>query len=112
MTFFERAVRYAQRVIAGEIVACKLTRLACERFLKDLDRTGWQWRFDEALATRACTFIEHLPHIKGQWARQRLKITLEDWQVFIVCNLFGWVDKDTGLRRFLTCYLEVARKNA
>ena len=112
MTFFERAVRYAQRVIAGEVVACKLTRLACERFLKDLARTDWQWRFDEALATRACTFIEHLPHIKGQWARQRLKITLEDWQVFIVCNLFGWVDKDTGLRRFITCYLEVARKNA
>lgn len=112
MSYTERAVRYAQRVIAGEIVACKLTRLACERFLKDLDRTDWQWRFDEALATRACTFIEHLPHIKGQWARQRLKITLEDWQVFIVCNLFGWVDKDTGLRRFLTCYLEVARKNA
>lgn len=112
MTFFERAVHYAQRVISGEIVACKLTRLACERFLKDLARTDWQWRFDDALATRACTFIEHLPHIKGQWARQRLKITLEDWQVFIVCNLFGWVDKDTGLRRFLTCYLEVARKNA
>jgi phage terminase large subunit-like protein len=112
MTFFERAVRYAQRVIAGEVVACKLTRLACERFLKDLARTDWNWRFDEALATRACTFIEHLPHIKGQWARQRLKITLEDWQVFIVCNLFGWVDKDTGLRRFITCYLEVARKNA
>lgn len=112
MTFFERAVRYAQRVIAGDIVACKLTRLACERFLNDLARDDWQWRFDEALATRACTFIEHLPHIKGQWARQRLKITLEDWQVFIVCNLFGWVDRDTGLRRFLTCYLEVARKNA
>jgi len=112
MSYTERAVRYAQRVIAGEVVACKLTRLACERFLKDLARTDWNWRFDEALATRACTFIEHLPHIKGQWARQRLKITLEDWQVFIVCNLFGWVDRDTGLRRFITCYLEVARKNA
>jgi phage terminase large subunit-like protein len=112
MSYFERAVRYAQRVIAGEIVACKLTRLACERFLKDLARTDWNWRFDEALATRACTFIEHLPHIKGQWARQRLKIVLEDWQVFIICNLFGWVDRETGLRRFITCYLEVARKNA
>lgn len=112
MEYHERAVRYAQRVLLGEIVACTLTRLACERFLKDLARTDWQWRFDEALATRACTFIEHLPHIKGQWARQRLKIALEDWQVFIVCNLFGWVDRDTGLRRFITCYLEVARKNA
>lgn len=112
MPYHQRAVRYAQRVIAGEIVAGKLTRLACERFVRDLARTDWQWRFDEALADRACGFIEHLPHIKGQWARQRLKITLEDWQAFIVCNLFGWVDKETGLRRFGTCYLEVARKNA
>lgn len=112
MPYHQRAVRYAQRVIAGEIVACKLTRLACERFIRDLARTDWQWRFDEALAARACGFIEHLPHIKGQWARQRLKIELQDWQVFIVCNLFGWVDRETGLRRFITCYLEVARKNA
>jgi phage terminase large subunit-like protein len=112
MTYTERAVQYAQRVIAGEIVACKLTQLACERFLNDLKRDDWKWRFDDALASRACTFVEHLPHIKGQWARQRLKITLEDWQVFILANIFGWVDRDTGLRRFLTVYLEVARKNA
>lgn len=112
MTYTERAVQYAQRVTVGEIVACKLTRLACERFLNDLKRDDWKWRFDDALASRACTFVEHLPHIKGQWARQRLKITLEDWQVFIIANIFGWVDRDTGLRRFLTVYLEVARKNA
>lgn len=112
MSYHDRAVRYAQRVIAGEIVACKLTRLACERFINDLAREDWQWRFDPEQAARACIFIEHLPHIKGQWARQRLKITLGDWQVFVVCNLFGWVDKETGRRRFLTCYLEVARKNA
>ena len=112
MTYAERAERYARRVIAGEIVACKLTRLACERFITDLQRTDWQWRFDPAMAERACTFVEHLPHIKGQWARQRLKITLEDWQVFILANIFGWVDAHTGLRRFLTVYLEVARKNA
>jgi phage terminase large subunit-like protein len=112
MPYHERAVRYAQRVIAGDIVACKLTRLACERFIADIERTDWNWTFDEVQAARACAFIEHLPHIKGQWARQRMKIALEDWQVFIVGNIFGWVDKTTGLRRFLTVYLEVARKNA
>ncbi len=112
MPFHLRARRYADSVVAGEILACKLTRLACERFLRDLAREDWQWQFDNDLADRACGFIECLPHIKGQWARQRLKITLEDWQVFIVCNLFGWVSRETGLRRFITCYLEVARKNA
>ena len=112
MPFHQRARCYAERVVAGEILACKLTRLACERFLRDLARDDWQWRFDNDLADRACGFIECLPHIKGQWARQRLKITLEDWQVFIVCNLFGWVSRETALRRFTTCYMEVARKNA
>jgi phage terminase large subunit-like protein len=112
MTYHERAVRYAQQAINGDIITGKLARLACERFLRDLARDDWQWRFDADRADNACVFIELLPHIKGQWARQRLKITLEDWQVFIVCNLFGWVDRDTGLRRFITCYLEVARKNA
>ena len=57
MTYAERAERYARRVIAGEIVACKLTRLACERFIKDLQRIDWQWRFDTAMAERAMSLL-------------------------------------------------------
>lgn len=116
MDHTNRARGYAERVVSGEETAGKFEIRACERFLRDIERAEqdetWPYRYDQEQADRACAFIEQLPHIKGQWARQRLKISLEPWQSFIVCNLFGWLRKETGLRRFTTAYLEVARKNA
>jgi phage terminase large subunit-like protein len=51
-------------------------------------------------------------HIKGVWAKNRERIRLEPWQKFPICVVFGWVHRDTGLRRFNTAYLELPRKNA
>jgi len=121
--YFERALAYATRVAERREVAGKFERLACERFLRDLARQGtdgFPYRFDEVLGGRACRFIELLPHIKGEWAKPTYvngklgyaKIKLEDWQVFIVINLFGWIHAGTLLRRFRRAYEEVARKNA
>lgn len=59
-----------------------------------------------------CQFVEALPHIKGEWARRREPLQLEDWQCFFVCVVFGWKRIADGLRRFRIAYLEVARKNA
>jgi len=50
-----------------------------------------------------------LPHIKGQWAGQR--INLEPWQIFLLTTIFGWVDENDN-RRFKTAYTEIPRKNA
>jgi phage terminase large subunit-like protein len=122
-SYASRATAYAQRIVAGEETAGKFERLACRRFLRDLERQGsdgFPYVFDEAIGARACRFIELLPHIKGEWAKPayidgRLgyaKIKLEDWQVFIVINLFGWRHVQTLLRRFRRVYEEVARKNA
>ena len=122
-TFAERALAYATRVVNGEEVAGKFERLACQRFLRDLERVGsegFPYRFDEAAGSRCCRFLELLPHIKGQWARpdyidgrlQYAKLRLEDWQVFIVINIIGWLSTTTGMRRFRRVYEEVARKNA
>ena len=79
----------------------------------------WPYRFEHEKAARICEFKELLPHIKGDWAKPLLqdgrlvypKIRLEDWQVFCNALLFGWVLKDSGLRRFRRGYIEVARKN-
>ena len=106
-----KAIDYATDVVGGDIVACKLTILACQRFIDDLDREGFEFHFDVNEAERACRFIETLPHIKGVWAKKGLLITLEPWQCFIVCNIFGWRDEN-DLRRFKTAYVDVARKNA
>jgi phage terminase large subunit-like protein len=122
-TYGGRAQAYAERVVRGEETAGRLERLSCQRFLDDLERQGTEafpYVFDEAAGGRACRFIELLPHIKGEWAKPvyrdgklgYAKIKLEDWQVFIVINLFGWKHQVTQLRRFARAYLEVARKNA
>ena len=106
--FVEIATQYARQVIAGEIEACRWTKLACERHFKDLERG--QFLFDEAKAERACRFLEMLPHVKGNWAARSELMVLRPWQVFLVCMLFGWVKTD-GLRRFTLAYIKVPRKN-
>jgi len=101
------ALEYAQGVVSGEIPNCKWVIGAAQRFLDDLER-DWEYTYDPDRAAHFCRFAEALPHIKGQWAGTDL--TLEPWQVFIACNVFGWVDEN-GYRRFRTAYLEVPRKN-
>ena len=104
---------YADRVVAGLVPACKWVRAACQRFIDDLataEAGESPWEFRPDLAARAVSFVQLLRHVKGKWAGQR--ITLEAWQKFILANVFGWVSRETGLRRFRTVYLEVPRKNA
>lgn len=105
--------RYARDVVSGKVLACKWTRLSCERFLRDLQESkkpSYPYKYAAAHAEKACRFIELLPHIKGQWRGTTIK--LERWQAFVLCNVFGWVSKVSGLRRIRTVYIEVPRKNA
>jgi len=122
-TYFDRVHAYALRIVEGRELAGRFERLACQRLLNDLDREDtpdFPYVLDRALGSRACRFIELLPHIKGEWARpvyqdgklSYAKLKLEDWQLFIEFQLFGWVHRETGLRRFRRSYEEVARKNA
>lgn len=111
----EQAHDYMRGVLSGVIPACKWTNLAVQRQVDDLEREnsdGWPWVFNPARAVRPCEFIELLPHIKGKWARDRRLIELSSWQSFILTTIFGWVHRDTGLRRFRDVYLEIPRKNA
>lgn len=106
------ASEYAADVIAGRVLACKWVRLACERAANDAAREGtdaFPYVMSAERAERACGFIELLTHYKGKWAGQHVR--LEPWQVFIVVSVFGWVHRDTALRRFRTAYVECPRKN-
>lgn len=106
---------YARAVVAGEVVAGRFTRLACERHLRDLSHEAepdFAYRFDAAVANDFCRRMERYPHIKGRWAAKGQYLRLEAWQCFVVCSAFGWLRKSDGLRRFRELYLCVARKNA
>lgn len=102
------AWEYARQVVEGEIPACRFVKLACERFLKDLERDDLV--FDEVAAQRVCNFYETLPHVKDHWASTGQLFAMEPWQKFTECNLFGWYWSN-GKRRFRESYEEVPRKN-
>ncbi|MPQ71992.1 terminase large subunit, partial [Pseudomonas sp. MWU12-2323] len=101
------ANKYARDVVGGRIEACKWVRFACKRHLDDLvkskKRTG-KWRFDKDEAEKVCRFAQLMPHAKGKWAAKAELIVLEPWQKFILCSIFGWLSKKTGLRRFREVY--------
>ena len=110
----ETALKYAQDVLSGTILAGKLVRLACKRFLDDLEHGKSRGiYFDPDAAQHAVDFFGFLRHTKGAWAKTRETsgFLLAPWQVFVLANLFGWKNIVDGQRRFREGYLEVARKN-
>lgn len=66
--------------------------------------------FDDNRAERPIRFIEnYLKQSKGIWNGKPLKLEL--FQKAFIEALFGFVDKDTGLRKYRKAILFVARKN-
>jgi len=116
------ALDYCYGVLSGDVIACKWIKAACQRQLDDLEHSlrddpDFPYIFDVNSAGKICDFIERLCHVKGSWARvrnphEKARIRLEPWQVFGLTTFFGWLRRDTLLRRFRTVYEEVARKNA
>lgn len=103
---------YSRDVLAGRVIACKWVKLACQRHLEDIERSksrGYRWRFDADAAKEALEIFPELRHFKGKWAGK--PFILEPWQGFLISSAFGWVDKETGHRRFRIVYVEVPRKN-
>lgn len=98
---------YAHKVVNGEIIACKKLIKACQRHLDDLAKGDYY--FDEAAADKVVLFAEQFKHVQGRWDNPYL--TLEPWQKFVLGNIFGWKNKQTGYRRFRTAYIQIPRKN-
>ncbi len=83
-------IRYAERVVAGEIVAGEFVRLACQRFLDDLkygEERGIY--FSEPRAQHILNFYKFVPHVKGALAGQTDKFASNN---FSCNNTFGVAD--------------------
>jgi phage terminase large subunit-like protein len=109
--FVSDAIAYADRIANRPDLASFHARLAAERFLRDLDeaRHGSRWVFRPELADRAMLFAQQMPNIKGPEAGKPLR--LMDWQKFVYANLFGFVDRAAGIRRFQRAAVFVPRGN-
>lgn len=102
---------YSEQVVKGNIIASKKVILACKRHLNDLKRAGTEkfpFVFDEELGHRPIQFIEkYCKPSKGNYKQ----LILQPWQHFVLGSLFGWVHKETRLRRFKEGLIFVGRKN-
>jgi phage terminase large subunit-like protein len=101
---------YCTDILTGEIPSGLHTKNAVKRFNKDLalakdSLNGWY--FDEDAVQKVIDFIAQLKHFAGKYNDKNF--ILQPWQVFIVANLYGFINRD-GTRRFQTAYLEMARK--
>lgn len=86
----------------------RLIKLAAQRFLLDLERTDIY--FDEVEAVKMVNFAErYCFQWEGDWRGK--PFLLEPWQKFHLEQLYGWIRKDTGTRRFTKFYLQISKKN-
>lgn len=99
-------------VLADEIIAGKLVRLACKRHLEDLKKSknkSFPYYYDKEAAEIRLEFYKLCHHYKGEFAGKSVEPEL--WQCFIQGCVFGWKRKSDNLRRFSEVYEQIAKKN-
>ena len=113
MTIKDELIEYCNQCINGDIPSGQKHIWACERFLKDLERVGtadFPYIWDEQAAKRIVDWFAMLKHSKGTLSGTPIVLTA--WQKFRECQIYGWVHRETGKRRFRKAFTEVGRKNA
>lgn len=124
MTILEQLIQYANNCIEDkyiseyeDYISGEKHKWACIRFLNDVKKIGlntlkepFPFVWDEEEAQKIVEWFKLLRHSKGVLAGK--PIELNPWQMFTVCQIYGWRYKDTGYRRFNKSFIEVGRKNA
>lgn len=105
----EPAVVYARKILDGTYKACKNEQLGCARFLNDLERMNdpaFPYVYDYTRADRFFRFANVCANVDGLVGE---KLVLQDFQKFDFGNIFGWVRKDNGVRRFTEALIYESR---
>ena len=109
----QRLIDYSQDICSGKIIACQKHRWACQRFLRDIEQEGtdaFPFLFSDEKADDFLEWMRLFKHHKGVLVGKYIEPA--PIQEFIFGNVYGWLHKDTGYRRFKQAYWQVARKNA
>src|SRR5690625_3595172 len=94
-------IEYSEEVINDDVIACEKHKWACHRFLNDIKREGtdnFPYIFDEERGQRFLDWMRLFKHRKGVLAGQYIEPHII--QKFVFGNIYGWIHKDTELRRF------------
>lgn len=101
---------YWDKIQAGEIQACRRLKQQYEKIIEELDNPRDPWVFDLEKATQPIEFIERFcKHSKGKWIGKPVRLEL--FQKAKIQAVYGFVHKDTGLRRCREVFTLVGRKN-
>ena len=102
-------IQYAKKIISGEYLADEPEILACKRFLNDLERQNdddFPYCYDTTRVDRIFEFFSHCANID---AVDGTFLVLAEFQCFDLGNIFGFVNKQTGARRFKEALIYQAR---
>ena len=107
-----KAYQFAIDVTSGKIVSGKRRIQACQRFLRELEESltdpSYPWEFDIKKGCRPIDFVEQfLVPTKGAYS----KMEMLPWQHFVEANLYGWISRKTGYRRFREGIIIVGQGN-
>lgn len=101
---------YWAKIQAGEIVACRRLIQQYQKLIDELDNPRDPWVFDLEKAAAPIEFIERFcKHSKGRWIGKPVRLEL--FQKAKIQAVYGFVHKDSGLRRCREVFTLVARKN-
>lgn len=110
---FDTAVRYAEDIASGKVLANIDRVLACKRFLSDLEREDLDFRnnqFDFVIDLIEGTIHHVQGEDKNGVSFKGTPMLLTDWQKFVCVNLFGFFRKGTDIRRFNEALIFLPRK--
>lgn len=102
---------YLKAIQSGEEVVSLKVKTVYKREVSWMDNPpeDFPFYFDEDVGERPIEFIEKFcKNSKGKQARQNIKLEL--FQKALLQLTFGWLEKDTGLRRIREVDLVMARK--
>lgn len=103
--------QYALDIVEGKITACTFVIGACKRYLREVEEDILRsWYFDWDAAEKFLRLVQKFQHVIGHWPTKN--IVFEPWQCWIWMNIMGFKNKSTGLRKFRTAHIEIARGNA
>lgn len=101
---------YNDKLASGEINACEEIKAEYARLAAESTQQDGEFVFSEGHGQHAIDFIEtYCRHYQGDHAGELVKLEL--FQLAFVQALFGFLERDTGLRRFREYFFEVARKH-
>ena len=102
-------LEYWEAIESGKVLVSKRVYKQYKKLVEEIKNPG-KYIFDEARANKPIEFIERFcKHSKGEWAGK--PVILELFQKAYISALFGFIDKETGLRRYRESMFYVARKN-